>query len=38
MDNPQQNVNSSIKAMRIINVIAISVFILGILYKIFIAK
>lgn len=30
--------NGSIKVMRIINIIAITVFILGILYKLFIAK
>jgi hypothetical protein len=38
MEKTKQGTNGSIKAMRIINVIAITVFVLGILYKIFIAK
>ncbi|ERJ57839.1 hypothetical protein M472_16145 [Sphingobacterium paucimobilis HER1398] len=38
MEKSKQHTNGSIKAMRIINTIAISVFVLGILYKIFIAK
>lgn len=38
METPKQPSNGSIKVMRIINAIAITVFVLGILYKIFIAK
>lgn len=38
MDKPKKHTNGSIKTMRIINIIAITVFVLGILYKIFIAK
>jgi len=38
MGKAKQSTNGSIKAMRIINIIAITVFVLGILYKIFIAK